>query len=141
MLCKAALFNDERSFFHICTLKHPAAIKAAWRQIKPFDEARWHQHVCRIAVHAVSVKIRAHSHINQLLIDTGDNILAEASPWDALWGIGDTASSPHAAHPNTWKGINILGWALANVRASLQTQPTPPTKPNDTLHATTPGHK
>jgi len=141
MLCKAALFNDEQSFNTICNLKNPAAIKAAGRHITPFDETRWHQNVCRIAVHAVSVKVQANTQIRTLLLNTGDNIIAEASPWDALWGIGDLATAPHAAHPNTWKGSNILGWALAQVRDSLQPHQTPPPPHHHTQLSTDAGQK
>ncbi|CAN0031348.1 unnamed protein product, partial [Pylaiella littoralis] len=33
-----------------------------------------------------------------------DRLLAEARPYDLLWGIGIPASHPHAAHPSKWKG-------------------------------------
>lgn len=50
---------------------------------------------------------------------TADRVLVEASPVDAIWGIGLAASDPLAAEPATWQGLNLLGFALMEVRRRL----------------------
>jgi hypothetical protein len=47
------------------------------------------------------------------------SILVEASPHDDIWGIGLDRHHPHAFNPLTWKGTNLLGFALTAVRDQL----------------------
>ena len=47
---------------------------------------------------------------------TGDAIMAEASPYDQIWGIGMTADDPGARDPKQWNGQNILGDILMEIR-------------------------
>lgn len=53
------------------------------------------------------------------LAATGDRLLVEASPVDAVWGIGLAAADPGAHDPDRWRGLNLLGFALMDVRARL----------------------
>jgi ribA/ribD-fused uncharacterized protein len=42
----------------------------------------------------------------------------EASPVDRIWGIGLASDDAKARDPNTWHGLNRLGFALMKVRQS-----------------------
>ena len=53
-------------------------------------------------------------------ISTGDSVLVEASPYDAIWGILLAASSPEAQDPMKWRRQNLLGFALLAVRDQLR---------------------
>jgi len=55
-------------------------------------------------------------------LSTGEQILVEASPVDNIWGVGLAADDPAIAHPDTWKGLNLLGFALMEVRQRLREQ-------------------
>ena len=44
----------------------------------------------------------------------------EASPYDNIWGIRLPASSPEAQDPRKWRGQNLLGFALMEVRNELR---------------------
>jgi len=46
-------------------------------------------------------------------------VLAEASPYDAKWGIGLAAEDPSARRRHLWKGRNLLGEVLMEVRDAL----------------------
>ena len=46
-------------------------------------------------------------------------ILVEASPLDTIWGIGLGQDNPKAQHPQTWRGENLLGFALMMTREQL----------------------
>jgi len=37
------------------------------------------------------------------------------------WGIGLAADDPQAMHPEQWRGLNLLGFALMDVRNALLT--------------------
>jgi ribA/ribD-fused uncharacterized protein len=53
-----------------------------------------------------------------MLLATGDRELAEASPFDRVWGIGFTADCAEM-NRESW-GQNLLGRALMDVRARLR---------------------
>ena len=55
----------------------------------------------------------------QKLLKTGDIILAEASPYDKIYGIGLKPNDPRVQDPTQWKGQNLLGKALMKVREEL----------------------
>jgi len=44
----------------------------------------------------------------------------EASPTDTVWGIGLRESDPAALDPEKWRGLNLLGFALVEVRRRIQ---------------------
>lgn len=44
---------------------------------------------------------------------------AEASPRDRIWGIGLAEDDPQASSPRTWRGLNLLGFALMEARDQL----------------------
>jgi ribA/ribD-fused uncharacterized protein len=56
----------------------------------------------------------------KILISTKDKILVEASPWDKVWGIGLPEDDKNIENPNYWKGKNLLGFALMEVRDELK---------------------
>lgn len=58
--------------------------------------------------------------MKEFLLSTGDDILAEASPYDGVWGIQLSADSPDAQNPCRWQGQNLLGFALMEVRDELR---------------------
>lgn len=55
------------------------------------------------------------------LLSTGNRVLAEASPMDTIWGIGLGNENEKAQNPNTWRGQNLLGFALMEVRDEIKT--------------------
>lgn len=55
--------------------------------------------------------------------------MAEASPRDCLWGIGLGHANPKAQNRATWRGKNLLGFILTEVRNDLmKTENLIPTK-------------
>ena len=57
--------------------------------------------------------------LGKYLLATGSNILAEASPHDCKWGIGLSADDPRARNLSEWRGDNLLGQVLMEVRDEL----------------------
>jgi ribA/ribD-fused uncharacterized protein len=55
----------------------------------------------------------------EILMATGNKILVEASPFDRIWGIGFDENNRNVHDPNYWKGENLLGFALMEVRDEI----------------------
>ena len=45
--------------------------------------------------------------------------MVEASPVDKIWGIGMAKTDENINNPSRWKGENLLGFALMEVREEL----------------------
>lgn len=116
---KAMLFDDEASATRILAAEHPKQAKDLGRGISGFDDVRWVAHRYDIVVAGNLAKFGQHAELRDFLLGTGDRVLVEASPLDAVWGIGIGADDPRAADPASWPGQNLLGRALGDVRTAL----------------------
>lgn len=65
-------------------------------------------------------KFGQHTDLREYLLGTGDRVLVEASPLDRVWGIGLAADDERAVSPDQWRGLNLLGFALMQVRETLR---------------------
>ncbi len=119
MAAKAALFGDAQTRARILAATTPGAAKALGRQVVGFDEDVWAQERMRIVVDANLSKFTPNAQLSNFLLNTGDQILVEASPVDRVWGIGLAAEDPDTYHPSRWRGRNLLGFALMEVRDVL----------------------
>lgn len=118
---KARIFEDQAAREEIVEARTPAIAKKLGRQIANFDDQIWLQHRWDIVVRGNMAKFGQHDHLRAFLTQTGDRILVEASPFDRIWGIGMAASHPDAEKPENWKGLNLLGFALMEVRKQFAT--------------------
>lgn len=120
MAKKAELFSDNNALKVVLASKTPNEAKKAGRGIPGFDEDKWLQHRFEIVVSANFAKFSQNPELKEFLLNTGDSILVEASPVDAIWGIGLAADDPAASEPHNWQGQNLLGFALMRVRDQLK---------------------
>ena len=121
MAQKALLFANAGIYQQIIAARSPAEAKALGRQVKNFDEAVWNASRSAIVVRGNLEKFRQHADLQAFLLNTKDRILVEASPVDSIWGIGLAADDARAENPRRWNGLNLLGFALMEVRDLLQT--------------------
>lgn len=117
---KALLFEDTISFQKIISSETPAEAKSMGRQVCNFNEDIWISKRAEIVVQGTLHKFSQNEELRQFLINTKDNILVEASPVDTIWGIGMAADNEKIENPNCWKGLNLLGFALMEVRDYFQ---------------------
>lgn len=116
---KARLFGDHEAEAKIMVAKNPRDQKAHGRKVRNFEAARW-QAVCEeIVFKANFAKYSQREELKAMLLATGDKIIAEASPQDAIWGIGMAESHPNVTDQTVW-GQNLLGKALMRVRNALR---------------------
>jgi ribA/ribD-fused uncharacterized protein len=120
MAKKALLFNDPESFDLITTASKPSVAKALGRTVKNFDAEKWNANAFEFVVEGNLHKFSQHEDLKQFLLQTNDTIIVEASPVDPIWGIGLPQDAEEARDPFKWKGPNLLGFALMDVRDRLK---------------------
>ena len=125
MAAKALLFGDTETADRIRQAPHPGAAKALGREVRGFDEQRWAQRRFDLVVAGNLAKFSQHQDLLGFLVGTGSLVLVEASPQDAVWGIGLAADDDRAASPENWPGLNLLGFALMEVRHQLRSRDEP----------------
>lgn len=116
---KALLFSDSEIREKILTAGSPGKAKAFGRQIRGFSEDVWVEHRFDIVVKGNYAKFHQNKELGKFLLETGTKVLVEASPHDRIWGIGMGREDSRAQDPMCWRGLNLLGFALMEVRARL----------------------
>ncbi|PYC19774.1 DUF1768 domain-containing protein [Pseudomonas jessenii] len=113
---KAALFDDQEIRAQVLLAPTPNAAKALGRKVRGFNDQLWLQHRYDIVVRANQAKFSQNPELNEFLMRTGSRVIVEASPVDDIWGIGLAQDHTDVNDPNLWKGLNLLGFALMQVR-------------------------
>lgn len=120
MAKKAELFGDKEICSQILDCSEPKKIKALGRKVKNFDETIWNEVKYSIVLNGNYFKFTQNPELREFLLDTGDSILAEASPYDGIWGIKMRDTDENIFNPLKWKGENLLGFALMEVRDEIR---------------------
>jgi ribA/ribD-fused uncharacterized protein len=120
MVQKAKLFGDEEGTSRILSTTSPSEAKRLGRRVRGFDDKLWAARRFEIAVRGNTAKFGQNPELRDWLVGTGDHVLVEASPVDGIWGIGLAADDARALDPRTWRGLNLLGFALMKSRATLR---------------------
>ena len=95
-------------------------IRELGRKIKGFDQTIWDSAKYDIVKRGVYLKFTTHNDLKNILLKTGDNIIAEAAWYDRIWGIGISVEDAYSGKP--WRGENLLGKILMDVRDELSQQ-------------------
>lgn len=119
---KARLFGDEEMLAAIMKSKHPKEMKAFGRAVRGFDPEVWSSKCYDIVKEGNLAKFSQNESLWDFMKTTKNRILVEASPRDRIWGIGMGKSNPDAENPMKWRGQNLLGFALTEVRDQLLNQ-------------------
>jgi ribA/ribD-fused uncharacterized protein len=119
MAAKARLFGDTEICAQILAAPNPGAAKDLGRRVAGFDEKIWNANRYSIVVSANQAKFEQHPELGDLLKQTGNRVLVEASPVDRIWGVGLAQDDQKVNDPNQWRGLNLLGFALMQVRDKL----------------------
>lgn len=116
MARKAALFGDRVNFEKIIQADRYEDLKMLSRGIKHFDESVWREWKYEIVKEGNFHKFNQNKKLKAYLLSTTDRVLVEASPCDRVWGIGLPEESKYISDPYSWNGLNLLGFALMEVR-------------------------
>lgn len=119
---KARLFGDNDRLAEILATRSPGKAKQIGREVRGFNQQIWEEKRSEIVVEGNFHKFNQHLQLKAFLLNTKKRVLVEASPADKIWGIGLDANHEFAAMPPKWRGLNLLGFALMEVRDRLNTE-------------------
>jgi ribA/ribD-fused uncharacterized protein len=120
MAHKAGLFGDYETFHRILMAETSSEVKELGRQVRGFDEMKWNEKKFELVRTGNIHKFNQHKKLKDFLIDTGENVIVEASATDTVWGIGLNQEVPMIENPYSWRGENRLGFALMEARDFLR---------------------
>lgn len=120
MAAKARVFEDEETRAKIMATNNPKEIKALGREVKNYEDDIWASERKQAVLVANYCKFSQNAGLGRDLINTGNAILVEASPYDKIWGIGMADTDENSRNALNWKGENYLGFILMTVRDILK---------------------
>lgn len=120
MWSKAMLFNDKEIAEKVLSITDCAEIKALGRVVKNFDGAVWDANKYRLIKRGIFEKFNQNEYLKDALLKTGDAILVECAVNDKIWAIGISLYDNRRFDMSQWKGQNLLGKALMDVREDLR---------------------
>ncbi len=120
MAKKAELFGDQEILAKILKCKSPAEAKKLGREVKNYVDTVWLENRYEIVKQGNFHKFSQNPDLKTFLLNTKDRVIVEASPVDSIWGIGMAEDHKDILKPKAWKGLNLLGFALMEVRDELR---------------------
>lgn len=119
MRAKALLFGDTEIAERIMASESPREHQSLGRKVRGFNQAVWERERENIVRTASRAKFSQNSGLKKKLMATGHTELVEASPVDRIWGVGLAADDPRITDRASWRGLNLLGKILTEVRDEL----------------------
>lgn len=99
---------------------NPEAVGAA-AAVHAQKEAQWNEMKGKVLLSVLLAKFRQHQALSRKLLDTGDARIAYAESRNSEEGIGVALTNVKSAgNPAKWRGKNMLGEALMQVRTQLR---------------------
>lgn len=118
-LAKAKHFNDFEIADKIMATKSPGEAKSFGSKVANYDESSWANIRLQVMYQAHLYKMIHNPKLAHSLVATSGKIIAEATIYDRVWGIGLWANDEKAQDFRYWRGTNYLGFTLMRVRARL----------------------
>jgi ribA/ribD-fused uncharacterized protein len=127
MAGKAYLFDDPETLATIMAVEQdpkdwriaPRRLKALGRQVQNYVEETWVDNRCDIVFRGNWAKFDQVDDLGQF-IDSyafgAQKKLVEGADYDRIWGVGLRWDDPRIIQPNNWRGLNLLGETLIQVR-------------------------
>lgn len=118
MFVKAIVFCDYETADKILKTKDPKMAKTLGRKVKNYDDKVWNEMRYKVMVDANKAKYSQNEKLKAFLLsdEFKGKHYCEASPVDYTWGCGLGENDPLADDETKWKGQNLLGKALDEVR-------------------------
>lgn len=121
MYQKVIMFRQYDLAQKILASNDPSEIKKLGRtHFSEFNADTWDKTCYAIVKRGIRAKFEQNPKLLEMLLNTGEKVLAECSAKDTKWGIGTAIDDPNCYHPSQWNGTNYLGRILMEVRDELR---------------------
>lgn len=118
---KAVLFHDKETAEKILQATDVAEIKTLGRNVRHFDDTIWTREREKI-YKGVLEKFCQNDELARKLEETGEDTIAECAVKDRIWGIGLSIRDKNRFCMNKWRGQNLLGKILMQVRGEIRSR-------------------
>lgn len=120
MYKKAEVFGDKEISKEILNTDDVGKIKTLGREVKNYNDTIWNGLRQVIVFEGLYAKFSQNNELKEKLLATGEDILAEASGTDLIWGIGLSMTDEKRFDMSKWKGQNLMGFSLMEVRNRIK---------------------
>lgn len=120
MYSKAMVFGDTDIGEKIMLQTSAKECKRLGRLVSNFNEHTWNKRKTAIMRSLCKQKFSNDPGLRNYLLSTSNYVLVEASPVDCIWGVGMDMDDPKIGSPANWRGQNLLGMVLMQVREELR---------------------
>jgi ribA/ribD-fused uncharacterized protein len=117
---KAMYFDDNEIAQQILENDNPSTAKSLGRKVKNFNPESWDGAAYEYMIDVCYAKFKQNPELAEVLLSTGNKTLVEGSPHDKIWGVGLHWADEEILDEANWKGQNLLGKALMEVRGMLE---------------------
>lgn len=121
MYMKAYTFGDKEQMKNILETDSPKEAKDFGRKVKNYKEEVWAKERLEIMKLGIYLKFVHNKKLRDLFLsrDFDNKEFVEASPKDVIWGVGLGEDNPLIDDFRNWKGENLMGRALDEVRERI----------------------
>ena len=121
MWAKAKYFGDETSASKIILANTSMECKMLGRLVKNYDDAKWNLVRYSFMYDVNMCKYTQDKELQAKLLDKqfDGKTFVEASPTDRIWGVGLAQNDNRIEDPTNWKGQNLLGKVITQVRETI----------------------
>lgn len=120
MYRKAMLLGDETTAKKIIDAKTPAEQQKLGQDAKGFNETLWYGTRQMVAARGLYAKFSQNEKLKDQLLATEDAFLVECAFSDRNWACGWHLDDAERRDVSQWRGRNLLGFALMEVREQLK---------------------
>lgn len=104
MYKKAIVFNDTKIAKEILETTDVSKIKALGRQVSNYSDTYWSGVRQIIVYKGLLAKFSQNDDLKKILLNTGNDILAECAVQDKIWGIGLSMKDTNRCGMAKWRG-------------------------------------
>ena len=122
MYRKCLTFGDTATAEKLLSSDSPKEQKALGREAAGYIDSVWAGIRQTVAIRGLYAKFSQDAELKRLLLGTGDAVLVECTSNDRIWACGLDRDDDDRLSADRWKGQNILGFALMEVRNMLRAE-------------------
>ena len=117
---KAETFGDQIKKQQIWVADTPGKCRCLGREIKDYNPILWKGKIGAVLYKGLKALYEDNPEYVTKLIETGDEILVYCDYYDDVLGIKMGSSDPGADDMQQWKGQNLLGFTLMEIRSEYR---------------------